>query len=128
MADPKLHRFPLIRLLFFGAVLFALVMASLPQPPQIPGQPSDKVQHIIAFVVLTVLARAAYPAVHPWKILVSLGGFGALIEAVQAIPALHRDASMLDWLADCMAVAVTLCVLAIGLKRVGAVTPAPPSS
>ena len=29
--------------LFFAAALFALVMALLPHPPQIPGEPSDKV-------------------------------------------------------------------------------------
>jgi hypothetical protein len=45
-------------LVFSGTVMFALVMARLPQPPKIPFQPSDKLQHIIAFVVLTLSTGA----------------------------------------------------------------------
>ena len=48
------------RLLLLLATLFALVMACIPQPPQLPGQPSDKLQHIVAFVVLTLLAQAVF--------------------------------------------------------------------
>jgi hypothetical protein len=94
-----------------------MIMASLPQPPQIPGQPSDKVQHIIAFAVLTLLARLAYPATKRWKLFASLAFLGALIEAVQAIPALHRDASLLDWLADCGAVAVAMVIMSLTTKK-----------
>ena len=60
MAADLRSRIVVLRLAFCGAVLFAMVMASLPQPPQIPGQPSDKVQHIFAFAVLTLLAVLAY--------------------------------------------------------------------
>ena len=108
MACQQRFRIPIMRFVFFGAVLFAVIMASLLQPPQIPGQPSDKVQHIIAFAVLTLLARLAYPATNRWRLFVSLAFLGALIEAVQAIPVLHRDPSLLDWLADCGAVAITM--------------------
>ncbi len=37
--------------------------------------------------------------------------FGALIEVVQAIPALHRDSDVLDWLADTVAVVVVLLIV-----------------
>ncbi len=110
----------IMRFVFFGAVLFAVIMASLPQPPEIPGQPSDKVQHVIAFAVLTLLARLAYPATKRRRIFVSLAFLGALIEAVQAIPVLHRDASLLDWLTDCGAVAITMGLMAFVSKIVGA--------
>lgn len=108
MSHNQTTRRPLLQALFLAAMLLALVMASLPQPPQLPGEPSDKVQHILAFTVLTLLASLAWPHAPKWKILAALSAFGTLIEAVQAIPALHRDASLLDWLADTAAIAVTL--------------------
>ena len=91
---------------FWLAASFTFVMATLPRPPVIPGQPIDKVQHIIAFSVLAALAFTAWP----WKcwlpIVVGLSAFGALIEIVQLIPALHRDGDWIDWLADTAAVLV----------------------
>ena len=125
MNSPHRLRIRLIRLVFAGAVLFAMVMASLTQPPQIPGQPSDKVQHIIAFAVLTLLARLAYPATRPWVLFAGLATLGALIEAVQAVPALRRNASLLDWLADCGAVAITLAAMALADRITRPVDTAP---
>lgn len=125
MAGQQRTRIQFMRFVFFGAVLFAVIMASLPQPPQIPGQPSDKLQHIIAFAVLTLLARLAYPGTKRWRLFVSLAALGALIKAVQAIPVLHRDPSLLDWLADCGAVAVTMGLMAFVGKIVGAAGNAP---
>lgn len=78
-------------------------MAVLPHPPQVPGEPSDKIQHIAAFATLGLLGMWAYPLVKPLKLLVWLSLFGALIEVVQAIPVLHRDSDPLDWLADFIA-------------------------
>jgi VanZ family protein len=100
------------RTAFWGAALFALVMASLPHPPSLPGTPSDKIQHIIAFVTLTGLAAFAYPAARVSVIFLALAAFGGAIELVQAIPALHRDASLLDWLADVSAVGTALAAVA----------------
>jgi hypothetical protein len=109
-----------MRFVFFGAVLITMAMAILPQPPQIPGQPSDKVLHIIAFAVLTLLARLAYPATKRLRLFASLAVLGALIELVQTIPALHRDARILDWLADCGAVAALMGIMALASKDAGA--------
>jgi VanZ family protein len=99
------------RTLFWVATGFALVMAIVPHPPQIPGEPNDKVQHIAAFATLSMLASFAYPATSLTKLLVRLSLFGAAIEVVQAIPALHRDSDVLDWLADTVAVAVVLLIV-----------------
>lgn len=112
MAAKRHFRVLIIRTVFFSAVLFAMVMASLPQPPEIPGQPTDKTQHIFAFAVLSLLARLSYPAARHWTLFTSLAAFGALIELVQTIPDLGRDASILDWLADCGAVAVMMGIMA----------------
>ncbi len=93
---------------FWAALSFAFAMALLPQPPQLPGAPSDKMQHVIAFATLAGLGSAAYRAMSLMKLLVSLSAFGAVIEVLQAIPALHRDSDPLDWLADITVAALVL--------------------
>ncbi len=106
----------LLRLTFWAALCFAFVMAVLPHPPQMPGDPSDKVQHIIAFTVLSGLAGASFRRTALLPIGIRLSAFGALIEIVQAIPALNRDSSALDWLADTGAVLIVLIIVAL-LRR-----------
>ena len=83
-------------------------MAVLPHPPQLPGHPSDKIQHIAAFVTLGLLAAWAFPRAATLRLIVGLSLFGAMIEVVQAIPALHRDSDVLDWVADTIACAAVL--------------------
>jgi hypothetical protein len=101
--------------LFWAAALFAFVMAVLPHPPDLPLQPSDKIQHVIAFAVLGVLSAWAYPATALARLVVGLSLFGALIELCQAIPALHRDSDPVDWLAD--TIACGLVLLLVGWLR-----------
>jgi VanZ family protein len=99
------------RSLFWAAAAFAFAMAVVPHPPEVPGEPNDKVQHIIAFATLALLGSFAYPKAALTRLLVGLSIFGALIEVVQAIPALHRDSDVLDWLADTAAVIVVLLLV-----------------
>jgi len=107
-----------LRLCFWLATTVAFVMAVLPHPPQLPGAPTDKIQHILAFAVLTVLGSAAYPRTHPVALIIGLAAFGGLIEAVQAIPALHRTSDVRDWLADVASVLIALGII-LTLGRVG---------
>ncbi len=102
-------------LAFWSACLFALVMASLPKPPSLPGQPDDKIQHIIAFATLAALAAAAYPRTSLIRIGIGLSAFGAVIELIQMFPVLHRDADVVDWVADTVAAALVLVL--VGLLR-----------
>jgi low temperature requirement protein LtrA len=99
------------RAVFWTAACFAFVMAVLPHPPQLPGEPNDKVQHIAAFATLALIGSFAYPATALLPLFVRLSLFGAAIEVVQAIPALHRDSDVLDWLADTVAVSVVLLIV-----------------
>jgi VanZ family protein len=101
--------------LFWAAAFFAFVMAVLPHPPDLPLHPSDKIQHIIAFAVLGALSAWAYPATAPARLIAGLSLFGALIELAQAIPVLHRDSDVVDWIAD--TVACGLVLLLVGLLR-----------
>ena len=75
-------------------------MAVLPRPPRIPGGPSDKVQHAVAFAALGLLAAFAYPHTSPVLLVILLSAFGALIEVVHLVPALGRDADLRDWVVD----------------------------
>ena len=106
----------LARWLFWPALLFAFVMAILPHPPRIPGDPADKVQHMAAFATLTLLAGLGYPRIRPLVLVAALAAFGALIEIVQSIPALHRSCDIMDWLADMVAVLVMLAIV-LALRR-----------
>jgi VanZ family protein len=102
---------PLRRFLFWGAALFAFVMAVLPHPPRVPGDPPDKVQHVIAFTVLGLLAPWAYRRAQLVRLLVALSLFGALIELLQAIPSLNRDSDVVDWIADTVACGLMLALV-----------------
>ncbi len=103
----------MFRLLFWLAAVFAFTMAALPHPPEIPGEPSDKVQHIAAFTCLALLGTFAYPRLGVVRLALGLSAFGAFIEVVQLVPSLHRDADTRDWLADTAAViAVIVAVYA----------------
>jgi VanZ family protein len=109
----------LARLIFWGAVLFAFVMAVLPHPPHVPGAPSDKVQHILAFATLGALSACAYPRASFVTSWLWLSVFGALIEVAQAIPWLHRDSDPLDWIADTAAAGLALAIVAVVRRRSG---------
>lgn len=106
-------RLPARRLLFWGAAIFAFVMAIIPHPPELPGEPSDKIQHMVAFASLGLLSVWAYGRTRLVLLLVGLSLYGAFIELVQAIPALHRDSDVKDWMADTVACGFVLLVVAL---------------
>ena len=105
------RRLTILRLAFWAALLFAFVMAIVPHPPELPGAPSDKIQHISAFAVRGAIGFFAYPRSRLLSLGVRLSLFGALIELVQGIPALGRDSDVLDWIADTLAAALILVLL-----------------
>lgn len=102
------------RIAFVFAAILALVMASLPHPPPIPGQPSDKILHMLAFATLGVLGATGFHGQSVARLFLALTAFGALIELVQAIPILNRDSELADLLAD-MAAALIALALTRGL-------------
>lgn len=106
-----MSRLVVLRIAFWAAALLSLTMASLPQPPQLPGAAADKVQHILAFAVLAMLGSLAYPRVKLVVIALALSAFGAGIELIQTIPAISRDGSAADWLADTLAAGVVLLLV-----------------
>ena len=99
--------------LFWLVLVGTFVAAIWPQPIPLPGNPSDKVMHILAFLVLAGLAAFAFPRVLETRLLAALSAYGALIEATQAIPALNRQTEFLDWVADTCAAALVLAILSL---------------
>lgn len=111
----------MFRLIFWLATLFAVTMAVLPKPPHLPiDRFGDKFQHMLAFAVIALLAALSWPAASRWRIAVRLSLLGAMIEVVQAIPSLHRDSDVRDWVADTVALGLVLLLVAL-YERIRAV-------
>ena len=107
-----------LRVLFWLAAAFAVVMAVLPKPPHTPlDRFGDKVEHVFAFAVLALLANLGFPAARRGLIVERLAFLGAAIEMVQSIPALHRDSDIRDWLFDIAAVVVVTLAFALARRR-----------
>ncbi|MCK0163476.1 MULTISPECIES: VanZ family protein [unclassified Marinobacter] len=94
-----LHCRPLWRLALLLSVVAIGFLATTNSSYPIPSAPSDKVNHLIAFVELTILTRLAWPQLRAIWYAPVLLAFGLGIEAVQAnLP--YRDFSLMDVAAD----------------------------
>jgi VanZ family protein len=114
------------RILFFAALVFALVMSLLPKPPVLPGDPTDKVQHMLAFGTLTLLMGIGWPTRALWRIAIDMAVLGALIEVAQWVfPRLNRVADTRDWYADMIAAGAMLLLLALIRAGLRARSPEP---
>ncbi|MBD8620354.1 hypothetical protein C8J45_10357 [Sphingomonas sp. PP-CE-3G-477] len=104
----------LFQVLLAAAIVFALTMALLPKPPHMPiDRFGDKFEHMLAFATLAALASFAYPAARALKVLERLSFLGAMVEVLQSIPSLHRDCDIRDWIADTIAIAVVVGIIAL---------------
>jgi hypothetical protein len=111
---------PLARAGFGAAGLFTFVAAVIPEedhPPDLFGW--DKANHFAAFWVLSVLGAAAFPRLSLLALGAGLSAFGGAIELVQALPVVHRDADVIDWLTDTAAVLAAVCPLLLAQWRGG---------
>ena len=101
----------LLRPMFWLLFAFALVMALLPKPPSLPiDQFGDKFEHMLAFAALAGVANLGWRHIPAWRIALQLSAFGALIEVLQLMPALHRDSDVRDWIADSAAILVATLI------------------
>lgn len=99
--------------LFAAALVLAVTMALLPDPPALALEGlGDKYRHMAAFAVLSLLAARAFPRASLWRIGERLSFLGAMIEVAQSFPALHRDCDIFDWVADTVAIAAALLLVA----------------
>ena len=101
----------LLRPLFWLLLAFALTMALLPKPPNLPiDQFGDKFAHMLAFAALAGVANLGWRQIPAWRTGLQLSAFGALIEVLQMIQVLHRDADVRDWIADTAAIVVATLI------------------
>ena len=108
----------LARTAFWLALIFAVVMAIIPQPPHTPiDRFGDKFAHMFAFATLAALAMTGFGPEQRWRIVERLAFLGAMIEVVQSIPALHRDCDARDWVADTVAVLVVVGIMSLLIPR-----------
>lgn len=108
----------LMQAAFWGAIAFTFICAELPAESLPQLELWDKLQHFGAFFVLASLGAFAYPD-RPFRTVgAGLAAFGVLIELVQALPFVHRDAEVLDVVADVIGITVALVPLRLfGLPK-----------
>ncbi|MCG7198163.1 VanZ family protein [Marinobacter pelagius] len=96
-----------------------VILATMDTRYPMPSTPSDKLNHLIAFLELTILTRLAWPELRAFWYVPALLLFGLAIELVQAtLP--YRDFSLKDLLADGLGIAIGLLPWP-GLPRAGKV-------
>lgn len=107
-------------------VLLAITLAAVTVLALWPGNNNPPslfgwhvINHMVAFVVLTMLARAAFPALPRLWLAGLLLAYGALIEIVQAIPALQRTASWGDLATDAVGILIGLVLVWIAGQLAG---------
>ncbi|HEV8078612.1 MAG TPA: VanZ family protein [Marinobacter sp.] len=97
------------RLALLASIAAILFLATTAGPLPVPSAPSDKVNHLIAFLELTLLVRLGWPQLKPLHFIPLLLGFGMLIEIVQAtLP--YRDFSLADVAADAAGIAAGMLI------------------
>jgi VanZ family protein len=96
--------------IFWLTVVAVYVLAIMPAR-QAPSVGPDKIEHMLAFFTLAILAALALPRLSLMWVGAGLALFGGVIELTQLIPLLHRDASFADWFADLAAITVGLLIV-----------------
>lgn len=116
----------MVRLMAAATVAYTCVLVfatHYPRPEELlegllgRNQPSDKTLHFVAYAVLAALAtttwltarRTAHRSIAPLAI--ALAGFGAIDEITQ--PLFRRHAEPLDWIYDCVGIAIGITAVMV---------------
>jgi VanZ family protein len=98
---------------FWLCVLAVLVLALAPLSAPLPSTGWDKANHALAFFVMALLGRWAYPR-DTAALLLGLFAYGGLIEVLQSFTP-DRSCDMADWAADCVGLALAWCTMRLAL-------------
>ena len=102
--------------LAFAAITVIALLPGPAAPPRLLG--TDKIEHAIAFAVLSLLAGFGWRGLPLWFVALGLIAHGTLIELVQGSPILQRTTSFADIAADGVGIALGLGLLVLlGLRR-----------
>ncbi len=96
--------------LFWGLFAITTFLLLIEVKPAPQTWPKDKLEHAIAFVLLTYLGYKAYPK-YVFYVSLGLAIYGGLMGLLQLWLTQTRSASMLDWLADLVGIALGLFAL-----------------
>lgn len=108
-ARRDVHLGPGLRVLFWTGLAVALARALWPDPFTEPYVGHwDKVTHGAGCFLLTMLGAAAHSRTPLPLIGLGILAFGGLVEGLQAIPFIDRDASLGDLAADAAGIAAAL--------------------
>ncbi|MGC8120398.1 VanZ family protein [Marinobacter sp. VGCF2001] len=89
------------------SVVAILYLAFTSNSYPIPASANDKINHLIAFLELTLVCRLAWPRLSPLWFVPALLGFGLMLELVQAnLP--YREFSLADLGADAIGIGLGL--------------------
>jgi hypothetical protein len=94
----------LLRILFWALPGAVLVVALLPASEAPTVFASDKLNHMLAFATLSVLARVLWPRLSFAVLFALLAAFGGMIEVLQWSLGFGRDADWMDFAADVLAI------------------------
>lgn len=84
-----------------------LYLATTSEPYPVPSADNDKLNHLLAFLQLTIVTRLAWPGLGRLWIACALLAFGVTIEIVQAqLP--YRTFAVTDIVADAAGIAIGL--------------------
>lgn len=108
----------IIQFSFFAAIMGIVFLALFPVEVRVVGgHLSDKVNHALAFLVLTVLGFLAFPKTKKWYLAGALVGFGLTIEVAQMIPFLKRQAELTDLIANFAGVGAAWLLAAMFVRQ-----------
>ena len=106
--------------LALGATSLAVVVFAVLPSLSIPGNPNDKILHIVAFAVLALLAAGAFPHLPLRSLWIWLVGFAAAIELIQLLMQQGRDADWDDLMVGMSAAAVALFIVHVIRRAIAA--------
>ncbi|MEP1215159.1 MAG: VanZ family protein [Marinobacter sp.] len=93
-----------------------LYLATTSEPYPVPSSDNDKLNHLLAFLQLTIVTRLAWPGLSRIWIACGLLAFGVTIEVVQAqLP--YRTFAVADIVADAAGIAIGLLPCPAFIRR-----------
>jgi VanZ family protein len=97
------------------AVIFAIVVCLVPANELPQAGLSDKSEHFLAYLLLSLWFGGIYPRASYWRVAISLCLMGILIEFAQGAMQLGRQADVLDVIANSSGIVAGLLLCWMGL-------------
>ncbi|WP_417613818.1 hypothetical protein [Parasphingorhabdus sp.] len=103
----------LVRIIFWILLAIILLISLLPEGDAPTVFADDKLNHILAFFTLSVMARVIWPRAQAQTLFIMLIAFGGGIELLQLLLGFGRDADWMDFGADILATGLGIAAGAV---------------